>query len=42
MFRKLHPDTNFEIISGNTKDIINNVESLNCDVRFVESECNSQ
>lgn len=42
MFRKLRPDTDFEIISGNTKEIINSVESLNCDVGFVESEFNSQ
>ncbi|AEB28213.1 LysR substrate-binding domain-containing protein [Francisella hispaniensis] len=42
MFRKLHPDTDFEIISGNTKEIINSVESLKCDVGFVEGECNSQ
>lgn len=42
MFRKLHPDTDFEIISGNTKEIINSVESLNCDVGFVEGECNSK
>ncbi|APC92135.1 MULTISPECIES: LysR substrate-binding domain-containing protein [Francisella] len=42
LFRKLHPDTDFEIISGNTKEIINSVESLNCDVGFVEGECNSQ
>lgn len=42
IFKKLHPDTDFEIISGNTKEIINNVESLNCDVGFIEGECNSQ
>ncbi|AFJ42919.1 LysR substrate-binding domain-containing protein [Francisella orientalis] len=42
MFRKLHPDTDFEIISGNTKEIINSIESLNCDVGFVEGECNSK
>lgn len=42
MFRKLHPDTDFEIISGNTKEIISSVESLNCDVGFVEGECNSK
>ncbi|MEY8702444.1 LysR substrate-binding domain-containing protein [Francisella philomiragia] len=42
MFRKLHPDSDFEIISGNTKEIISSVESLNCDVGFVEGECNSK
>ena len=41
-FRKIHPDTDFEIISGNTKKIINSVESLNCDVAFIEGECNNQ
>lgn len=42
MFRKLHPDTDFEIISGNIKEIINRVKSLSCNVGFVEGEFNSQ
>lgn len=41
-FRKLYPDAEFEIISSNTKEIINNVENLTCDVGFIEGECNSQ
>lgn len=41
-FRKIHPNTNFEIISGNTKKIINHVESLSCDVAFIEGQCDNQ
>ncbi|MED7818714.1 MULTISPECIES: LysR family transcriptional regulator [unclassified Francisella] len=41
-FRKTYPDVNFEIISGNTKEIINHVESLTCDVAFIEGECDNQ
>lgn len=41
-FREIHPETNFEIIAGNTKKIIKSVELLECDVGFVEGTCNSQ
>ncbi|WP_150466717.1 LysR substrate-binding domain-containing protein [Francisella sp. SYW-9] len=41
-FREAYPDVSFEIISGNTQKIINSVETLSCDVAFIEGECNSQ
>ncbi|MED7787719.1 LysR substrate-binding domain-containing protein [Francisella sp. 19X1-34] len=41
-FRKTYPDVNFEIISGNTQKIINSIETLSCDVAFIEGECSSQ
>jgi DNA-binding transcriptional LysR family regulator len=41
-FRKTHPNVSFKIVSGNTQEIINSVETLSCDVAFVEGECSSQ
>ncbi|AIT09320.1 LysR family transcriptional regulator [Candidatus Francisella endociliophora] len=40
-FRNLYPTTEFEIISSNTKKIIHDVESLTCDIGFIEGECDS-
>lgn len=41
-FRNLYPDIEVEIITSNTKRIIQDVESLTCDVGFIEDECSSQ
>lgn len=40
-FKKIHPDVDFELICDNTKEIIHNIETLNCDVAFIEGECHS-
>jgi DNA-binding transcriptional LysR family regulator len=38
-FQLLYPNINIELISKNSQDIITMVESLNCDVGFIESVC---
>ena len=38
-FKKIHPDVEFELICDNTKEIIHSIETLSCDVAFIEGEC---
>ena len=40
-FKKIHPDVDFELICDNTKEIIHDIETLSCDVAFIEGECHS-
>lgn len=40
-FKKIHPNVDFELICDNTKKIIHDIETLNCDVAFIEGECHS-
>jgi DNA-binding transcriptional LysR family regulator len=40
-FKSVHQNVNFKIIDGNTNKIINLVETFNCDIGFIEGECNS-
>ena len=40
-FKKIHPNVNFELICNNSKEIIHYIETLNCDVAFIEGECHS-
>lgn len=41
-FKQKYPDVELEIINGNTKEIIHQVEMLGCDIGFVEGACDSQ
>ena len=40
-FKKIHPSVNFELICNNSKEIIHDIETLSCDVAFIEGECHS-
>ncbi|AJC48177.1 LysR family transcriptional regulator [Allofrancisella guangzhouensis] len=40
-FRNLYPNIDIELICDNTKEIIHTVETLTCDVGFIEGECSS-
>lgn len=40
-FKKIHPSVDFELICNNTKEIIHDIETLSCDVAFIEGECHS-
>jgi DNA-binding transcriptional LysR family regulator len=38
-FRTLYPNVDIELVSGNTQDVINLIDILNCDIGFIEGIC---
>ena len=38
-FKKNHPDVAFNLVIGNTEEIVNQVKTLQCDIGFIEGVC---